>query len=267
MNNKRLFLFDIDGTIALDADWIDGTLDLLEWIQGVGGKAIFITNNSTKSIKDYVTKFHGMGLVTTEDNFLTSSYITGIHLKEHYSDQLIFLVGTESFVTEMKSFGLRVTENLDDIDDISCTVVGFDNHLTFSKIEDICRLLQTKEVDYYGTNPDYVCPTSFGFVPDCGGICEFIELAVKRRPIYLGKPNRNMVDLSMERAGYSKEQTVVVGDRLYTDIACGINAEVDTILVLTGEAKREDLVETEFKPTYVYENVRELYQDIVSKKV
>lgn len=267
MNKKRLFLFDIDGTIALDEDWIDGTLDLLEWIQGVGGKSIFITNNSTKSIRDYVKKFQRMGLASTEDNFLTSSYITGIYLKEHYQDQLIFLLGTESFVQEMESFGLNVTQDLNDIDHIRCAVVGFDNNLTFQKIEDICRLLQTKRVDYYGTNPDYVCPTSFGFVPDCGGICEFIELAVKRRPIYLGKPNRKMVDLSIERAGFSRAQTVVVGDRLYTDIACGINAEVETVLVLTGEAKREDLADTEFKPTFVYENVRALYQDIISNRV
>lgn len=262
MKNKRLFLLDIDGTIAFDSTLIDGTLDFMNWVRAIKGKYIFITNNSTKSIKDYVDKFNNLGIPVDNTNFLTSSYATALYLKEHYDNQKLFVLGTESFQHELKEFGLDVTDNLDQIDEITCAVVGFDNELNFKKVETICNLLLCKSVDYIATNPDYACPTSFGFVPDCGAICEFIGHAVKRLPLYIGKPNKSIVELALQQNDLTKEETLVIGDRFYTDIACGINGGVDTAVVYTGEAKEEDLKHTEFVPTFAFENIRTLYEVI-----
>lgn len=262
MFNKRLFLFDIDGTIAFDTTLIDGSMDLFNYISSIRGKYVFITNNSTKSIDDYVDKFKKMGVYVDKSNFYTSSYATALYLREHYQDKKVFVVGTQSFIMELISFGVNVTTALDDVDSIECAVVGFDNELTYSKVSDVCELLQTKQVDYIATNPDLVCPTGFGFVPDCGAICEMIGHAVNVNPKFIGKPNTVMVDLALDEFGYTKNQTLVIGDRLYTDIACGINAGVDTAVVFTGEAQKEDMEATEFKPTYQFENIRELYNYI-----
>ena len=161
----------------------------------------------------------------------------------------------------MRSFKINVTEEIED--DIVCAVVGYDSELNYRKIEKICELLSTSNIDYIGTNPDLVCPTTFGFVPDCGAICKMIEYAVKRQPVYIGKPNKLIVDLCLEESGFSKDETLVIGDRLYTDIACGINAEVETALVLTGEAKEEDLRDTEFNPTYVFNTIKDLYETLI----
>lgn len=261
MKKKKLFLFDIDGTIALGDTLIDGTMELLKYILQIGGKYLFITNNSTKGIEDYVKKFEKWNIPVDQSNFITSSYATALYLERNYAGKKIFALGTRSFVKELKAFGLNITEQMED--DISCAVVGFDNELKYNKIELICELLQTRKIDYIATNPDLVCPTPYGFVPDCGAICSMIGFAVKRNPYYVGKPNPEIVEMCLQQTGFKKSETVVVGDRLYTDIACGLNAGVDTALVLTGEAKKEDLKDTEFPPSFCFDNIRMLYESIV----
>ncbi len=98
-------------------------------------------------------------------------------------------------------------------------------------------MLFRPEVDFIGTNPDLRCPTAFGFVPDCGGICAMLQAAVNRAPHYIGKPNAEIVALCTEQVDANPDEVLVVGERLYTDIACGIYAGVETALVYTGEAK------------------------------
>ncbi|MCE5220664.1 MAG: HAD-IIA family hydrolase [Clostridium sp.] len=260
LKDKKLFLLDIDGTILLDTTLIDGTLDFMNYVLSIGGKYIFITNNSTKSIEDYIIKFEKFKIKVDETSFVTSSYATALYLREKYEDKKIFVLGTKSFIQELRTFNVNVTEEQDD--DIACAVVGFDNELNYKKIENICELLLTRDIDYIATNPDFVCPTSFGFIPDCGSICEMIGHAVKREPLYIGKPNKTIVDMCLKQTGFTKEETLVIGDRLYTDIACGINSGVDTAVVFTGEATKEDLIDTEFKPMYSFDTIKELYQEM-----
>ena len=121
-----------------------------------------------------------------------------------------------------------------------------------------CKTLTLNQVDYYATNPDWVCPVDFGYVPDCGSMCFGIEKATGKRPIFIGKPQPEMIYLAMDKFNSSKGQTVVFGDRIYTDIASGVNAGVDTVLVLSGEATIEDYNKSDVKPTYVINHIKEL---------
>lgn len=259
--NKKLFLFDIDGTIAVGNDLLDGTLELLNYIESVGGKAYYITNNSTKSNADYVRKFKDcFGLDTTEDLFITSGYMTLQFLLENYANEKIYVLGTASFIKELRRNGLLITETAEE--DIACVVVAYDSELNYNKLIECCKILSTADVPFYGTNPDLCCPIDFGFIPDCGSICEMITHSTDKTPTYLGKPSPEVVHICQKASGFSDEETLVVGDRLYTDIACGINAGVDTCAVFTGEATAEDLQDTPYAPTYAFENVRELLQEI-----
>ena len=260
IKDKKLFLLDIDGTIGFDASLFDGAKEFFHQVKENGGKYIFITNNSTKSIKDYVEKFTGMGVDVDDSNFITSSYATALYLKQEYPDRKLFVVGTASFIEELKEFKLDITEELEE--DVSAVVVGFDNELNYQKVTKACELLETRNVDYIATNPDLVCPVGFGYIPDCGAICDFLDKAVHKKPLYIGKPNPIIVDMSLHTTGYTKEETVVIGDRLYTDIACGIHAGVDTVLVFTGEAKEKDLNETEFPPDYYCNSIADIYQSL-----
>ena len=258
LKDLKLFLLDMDGTIYLDDDLFDGTLDLLEHIKEIGGRYIFMTNNSSKSVDKYIEKLEKLGIKSTAEDFLTSTNATVLYLKKK-NYKMIYAFGTESFKEQLKDADLPITEVLSD--DIDCLCMGFDTELTFKKLEDACILLN-RGVDYIATNPDWVCPTWYGFVPDCGSVSQMLYNATKRNPKFIGKPQPEMALLAIEKTGFKKEETVVIGDRLYTDIACGVNAGVHTIFVLSGEGTMADVEESDTKPEFVRRNVREIYEEI-----
>ncbi len=258
LKEKKLFLLDMDGTIYLDNDLFDGTLEFLEYVKSIGGRYIFLTNNSSKGTDKYVEKLAKLGITATDADFLTSVHATVVHLQaKNYKK--IYAFGTKSFVGQLAAAGLPVTDSLQD--DIDCLCMGYDTEMTYQKLEDACILLG-RGVDYIATNPDWVCPTWYGFVPDCGSVSEMLFNATKRRPIFIGKPQPAMVELALAKTGYKKEEAVVIGDRLYTDIACGVNAGISSIFVLSGEGTMEDLERSEEKPEFVYDNIRAILEDL-----
>lgn len=257
LNQKKLFLFDIDGTIAVGDTLFEGSRELIDHIESIGGKAYYITNNSTRSAQDYIEKFRTcFGLETTADQFVTSGFMTLRFLQKHFSGQKIFVLGTASFIAELRKNGLTVTETAQD--DIDCVVAAYDSELNYGKLTEICKILFTKDVPFYATNPDLRCPIDFGFIPDCGAICDMITATTEKKPIYLGKPSREVVDLCLAASGFTREEALVVGDRLYTDIACGINGGVDTCVVYTGEATPQEAASSPYKPTWEFSDVKEL---------
>ncbi len=260
-SNKRLFLLDMDGTIYLDEDIFDGTADFLDYVKSIGGRYIFMTNNSSKSVDKYIEKLAKMGIRATADDFVTSvNAIVPVLTKANYKK--IYAFGTESFKIQLKEADLPITDKLED--DIDCLCMGFDTELTFKKLEDACILLN-RGIDYIATNPDWVCPTWYGSVPDCGSISQILQTATGRLPHFIGKPQPEMVYLSMKKTGFSPEQTLVMGDRLYTDIACGVNAGISTVFVLSGEGTVEDIEKSDIKPQSVFNNIREFLNHLKTK--
>lgn len=259
LSQKKLFLFDIDGTLAVGDTLYPGSRELLSYIDSIGGKTYYITNNSTKSAQDYIRKFRrSFHLETTAEQFITSGYMTLRFLLSRYASAKIFVLGTKSFVEELRKNGLHVTEEAEP--NIDCVVVGYDSELTYQKLSAVCQVLFEQDVPFYGTNPDLRCPIDFGFIPDCGSICDMITAATGKTPVYLGKPSREVVEVCLEASGFSLEETLVVGDRLYTDIACGINGGADTCVVYTGEATPEEVRTSPFQPTYAFDTIQGLLE-------
>ncbi len=248
----NLFLFDMDGTLYLGDRLYDFTPALLETIKATGRRYLFMTNNSSKSVEDYIKKLEKLGIVAAREDFITSSQATAYYLKQNYPNYRLYVCGTQSLKKELQREGFTVTEVLDEVD---CIVMGFDTELTFQKLEDVSRLLLTRQdIPYIATNPDYVCPTEFGSVPDCGSVCDMIYNATGKRPVVIGKPSPLMPRLAMERYGYSQGETAMVGDRIYTDIKSGLNAGITGILVLSGETTEEILANSVDKPHLVLQD-------------
>ena len=256
LRSMKLFLFDMDGTLYLGDRLYSFTTELLQTIRQKGGKYLFMTNNSSKSVEDYIKKLHKLGIESTREDFITSSQATAYYLHKYHEGQKLYVCGTESLKAELRMEGFTVTEN---VDEVECIVMGFDTELTFQKLHDVSYLLLTKkDLPYIATNPDLVCPTEFGSVPDCGSVCIMIENATGKKPVVIGKPSPLMPELAMERLGITKEQTCVVGDRIYTDVKSGLNAGITGILVMSGETTPQILAESADKPHLVLEDAGEI---------
>ena len=229
MKNKKLFLLDMDGTIYLGNRLFDATIPFLNKIKENGGKYVFLTNNSSKSTQTYIDKLKKLGIDTTADDFLTSTDATCVYINSRYPDKKFYCMGTASFIAQLTASGVNVTTTVDD--DVFGVLISNDTELTFKKLDDISRLLTEREVVYLATNPDWTCPTEYGFVPDCGSFAEMLWRATGKTPLFIGKPKPEMVYLAMAKFGADKTETVVIGDRIYTDVAAGVNAGVDSVLV------------------------------------
>ena len=224
-------------------------------IRARGGQYRFLTNNSSRSVAAYVKKLTRLGVATEAADFLTSVDALIHYLREHGGeDRRYYVCGTESMKSQLRAAGFTVAERREDA---NALLMGFDTELTFQKLEDACILLG-QGIPYLATNPDWVCPTAYGFVPDCGSMCEMLWRATSRRPIVIGKPEPLMPQLAMLEASVSARETLLVGDRIYTDIASGANAGIDTLLVLSGETKEEDLPTADPQPTFVLPDVAAL---------
>lgn len=255
LKEKRFFLLDMDGTIYIDRTLFDGTLDFLSHIRATGGRYLFLTNNSSKSSADYVKKLASLGIPAACDDFLTSTDATILYLTENHPRAKVYAMGTRSFVAQLREGGIdATTERSDDVD---LLLISNDTELTFGKLEDACILLG-RGVPYIATNPDDVCPTAYGYAPDCGSFAEMLFRATGRRPFFIGKPKPTMITLALERYGFSAADALMIGDRMYTDIAAGVAAGVDTVFVLSGEGTRADAEKSESKPTYILDNIRAL---------
>lgn len=261
LKDKELFLFDMDGTIYLDDILIDGALDLLSYLRAKNKKYVFLTNNSSKNVNTYLKKLKGLNIYAKEENIFTSAQATAIYINNTYNNPKVYCVGTKDFIEELRRYEIEVVENIDY--QVDCVVVGFDTELNYKKITIACELISSGK-DFIATNIDLVCPVKGGkFIPDCGAICNLIKAAVNIEPKYIGKPNKDMIDIISKKLDIDKDKIVVVGDRLYTDIAIGVNSGIDSICVLTGETNREDLEISNIIPTYTFESVKEIYEHLI----
>ncbi len=247
------FALDMDGTVYLGEKWIEGAKEFLGAITRAGKKYVFLTNNSSKNPQAYMEKLGRMGLETCREQIVTSGMAAIDYLKHHFPQKKVFLLGNDLLKAEFEEEGIWLDEK-----DPEVVVTGFDNTLTYEKMCRVCDLVR-EGLPYIATHPDYNCPTEQGFVPDIGAIHAFIHASAFRYPDHIiGKPNGDIMDFLSRRAGADKEHTAMVGDRLYTDVAAGVNNGYRGILVLSGEAGLEDVEKSEVIPHLIFSSVKEM---------
>lgn len=259
LRQKKLFLLDMDGTLYLGDRLFEGTPDFLRQVRAQGARAVFLTNNSSRGVQDYVLRMQSFGIDAAAGDFLTSADATVCYLKKHEPNGVFYVCGTESLKKQLRDAGLCIRETL--CGDITTLLLGYDTELTYRRLEDCCILLG-RGVGYIATHPDLVCPTSYGYAPDCGSIIEMLDTACRRRPTVIGKPQPEMALLAMQRFGVSPEQTCLIGDRIYTDVACGKNAGIDTVFLLSGEGVVSDCEKYGVRPTWILPDIRAVWREM-----
>lgn len=248
----------MDGTLYLGEQLYPFTKELLRAIRAHGANYLFMTNNSSRSVEDYVKKLARLGIESVREDFITSSQATAYYLHKHQEGKTLYVCGTESLKAELRREGFSVTA---DPVETQVIVMGFDTELTFQKLHDVSYLLLTRpDIPYIATNPDLVCPTEFGSVPDCGSVCGMLKNVSGREPVVIGKPSPLMPQLALEKMGVTRENACVVGDRIYTDVKSGLNAGITGILVMSGETTPEILAASADKPDLVLQDAGEILE-------
>ncbi len=253
LDSCKHFVLDMDGTFYLSNTIIPGSLDFIEKLKNTNRDFLFFTNNSSKNYKNYVEKLAKMNCPIDRSKIMTSGDVTIEYLRSNHKEKTVYLVGTPALTESFKDAGIILTEDNPDI-----VVLGFDLTLTYEKIEKACTFIRNG-VLYFATHPDINCPVTGGFIPDAGAFMALIATSTGRNPdAVLGKPNAATLDMIMQRTGWKKEEIAFVGDRLYTDVATGVNNGAKGLLVLSGESDMNTVKESSVKPDGIFADLKEI---------
>lgn len=272
----KYFALDMDGTVYLGTKWIDGAMDFLKKVEETGRKYVFLTNNSSKGPLDYVKKLGGMGLEVDTDKIITSGDATIAFLKKHYPGKRVYLLGNSLLHKQFEDAGIELVEEdvklaadfaaaktacdtSTDFDKAAEVVVtAFDTELDYRKMCIVCDYVRAG-LPYISTHPDFNCPTENGLIPDSGAIMAFIEASTGRRPDeIIGKPGAGIAQFLLDKTGAKPDEIAMVGDRLYTDVATGVNNGLTGILVLSGEAGMADVETSDVTPHLIFDSVKDI---------
>ncbi|SET17482.1 HAD-IIA family hydrolase [Prevotella sp. kh1p2] len=250
---------DMDGTIYLGNTLFPYTQNFLRTLHDNGISYSFLTNNPTKSSKDYLLKLQQLGIKATEEQMYTSSIATIDYIHQHHPQaKRIFALGTPSMQQEFMKAGFELAED-SPTDRPDLLVVAFDMTLTYARLCRAAWWASKADIPYIATNPDWVCPTDQETIlVDCGSICKAIEGATKRQPdIVIGKPNPNMLYCIRDKYGLQSDEIAMCGDRIYTDVATAQNAGSLGVLVLSGETTLQQSLTYERQPDITARSIAE----------
>jgi len=259
LSNIRHIVLDMDGTIYNGSKLFCFTMDFFKTLKELDIHYTYLTNNSSRNVTQYLDKLHGMGLEGTKENIYTSSLATIDFLVSKRKDIIkLYVLGTDGLRSEFRESGFLIVGE-EDNKEPDAVIVGFDTSLVYERL---CKAGYWIKLGkpFIATHPDRICPTDQPtLLVDCGAICASLESATGRAPdVVFGKPDPGMIWGILERNHLGKDKVAMVGDRLYTDIEMAHRAGVMGVLVLSGEATKDDVVGSSSQPDLVVENIREL---------
>lgn len=257
LKNIQCFILDMDGTFNLGNTLIEGSLDFYNHLIANGKRIVFLTNNSSKSGSYYVDKMNKLKCNITIENVFTSGMATCMYLKNNFPNKRTYLLGNQSLKEEFIQSGINLVENNPDI-----VVVGYDTTLNYKKLCKTCDYVR-QGLPYIATHPDYNCPTETGFIPDIGAIMSFIHASCDRHAdVIVGKPYGHVVKALLEYTSLDKHSLAICGDRLYTDIKTGVDHNLLSICVLTGETTLSNIETSKTKPDLIFDRLSSMIKYI-----
>lgn len=251
---KKAFLFDFDGTLWMGSRMIPGVVEAVQGLRAMGKQPIFLTNNSSKSREEYLARLEGLGLCSDPREIVMSTDTVTTYLRDRGFERC-YIMGTPAMRGMCAEEGIAHEE---DPARVQMVVIGFDRTATAEKLTAAARLV-SRGVPYIVAHPDPFCPSDDGPIVDCGAYYACIRTATGRdAQAVLGKPSAAMIEEVEKRFKTPRADMVVLGDRLYTDVALGRCAGVDSVLVLTGENTLADAALSAERPTWILNSVAEL---------
>lgn len=255
MRDYSGYIFDLDGTIYLGDQAIDGAVETIEHLLSLDKKVLFLTNKTIDSRENYVKKLNGFGLKVGIEHLLNPALVTIHYLKEHYPGAKVYVIGEQILKEELLANGIAFSTSPEDTDVV---VVSWDRDFHYDHLDFAYQAIK-RGAAVIATHPDRTCPMPGGDVPDCGAMIGSIEGATGRKiDIIMGKPSELTVITALHILQLKASECLMVGDRLETDIKMGRQSGMSTALVLTGITTMEDVAAIREKPTYMLQSVYDI---------
>ena len=238
---------DMDGVLYRGRDLIEGAQEFVDRLRREETPLLFLTNNSEQTPVDLRRKLEELGIQgVNEDNFITSAMATAMFLKQQQQGSTAYVVGGGGLASELYKVGFSISEHQPDY-----VVVGKTAGVNFDMLRTAVRLIR-QGARFIGTNPDVVDPTPEGVEPACGAILAAIERASDRKPYVVGKPNALMMTIATRKLGVRADETLMIGDRMDTDVVGGLEAGMKTCLVLSGVTSGEMVAQFPYRPDHIF---------------
>ncbi len=254
IRNKKAIISDMDGVIYHGNKLLPGVPEFVEWLKSEKKKFLFLTNSSERTPTELKDKLFRLGIDIPRNVFYTSALATAQFLSSQKPKGTAFIIGEAGLINAMYNVGYT----MDNVDP-DYVVVGESSSYNYEKIEKAINLV-LKGAKLIGTNPDMTGPGENGIVPATKALIAPIELATGKNAYFVGKPNPLMMRIALKRLGCRREESIIIGDRMDTDIIAGIESEIDTCLVLSGISGKNTIDEFPYKPHFVLEGVNEIVE-------
>jgi NagD protein len=252
MDAPKNYLIDMDGVLINGSTIIPGADSFIERLQTHGAKFLVLTNNSRYTPRDLAHNLNRIGLNIPPEFIFTSAMATAAFIHKQKPGGTAFVIGESGLTSAIHEVGYIITEHNPDY-----VILGEADQYSQVNLTHAIRLIM-KGARFVATNPDVSGPSERGIVPGCGAVASLVEKASGISPFFIGKPNPLMMRSAINFLGVHSENTIMVGDRMDTDMVAGVQSGMDTILVLSGVTRKEDLARYPYVPTYIYPSVAEI---------
>ncbi len=252
IRKRKVFICDMDGVIYHGNKLLDGVKEFIQWLQQHGKEYLFLTNSSERSPKELQQKLARLGITIDKKHFYTSALATAIFLKSQNPNGSAYVIGEAGLINAMYEVGYTMNDVNPDY-----VVMGESRTYSLETLTHAVNLV-TRGARLIGTNPDLTGPIENGIMPATGALISPIALATGVAPYFVGKPNPLMMRNALKRLGCRREDTVIIGDRMDTDILSGVEAEIDTVLVLTGVSTIDTVKLFAYRPSLIIDGVKDI---------
>jgi len=259
IRKKRGFICDMDGVLYHGERLLPGAREFVEWLTKEKKQFLFLTNASERTPRELQEKMKRLGIEVDKSHFYTSALATAAFLHSQKPGGSAFIIGEAGLINALYNVGYSMNSV-----DPDYVVMGETSSYSYEKIVQAVRLVM-KGARLIGTNPDVSGPSGGGVVPATKALIAPIEIATGKKAYFVGKPNPLMMRIALKKLNCSREETIIIGDRMDTDIIAGIEAEIETCLVLSGITSREMIRKFAYRPHYVLSGLHDLVKDISSQ--